>query len=81
MKRLVLAFLLLPSVALAQVDPVTAGAQAMALDMNGMAGRLAGQIAQDRQQYAADQQTIAALRKQVADLTAAQKKPAAPAKK
>lgn len=63
MKRLAIIFLLFPGVALAQqVDPVTAGANAMALDGSASFGRMAAQITQDRQQ-------VAALQKQVADLT------------
>jgi hypothetical protein len=67
MTRIAFALLLLPSVALAQqVDPVTAGAQAMALDGGQMFARMAGQIAQDQRQHSSDETTIAELRKQVA---------------
>ena len=69
MKRLTLAFLLLSAPAMAQqVDPITAGAQAMALDGGQMFARMAAQVAQDQRQHSSDDAAITGLRKQVADL-------------
>jgi len=78
-RGLILAGLLMPAVASAQpVDPVTAGAQAMALDGGQMFARMAGQIAQDRQEIDTLRGQIAALKVKEAPVVAPKPKPPHP---
>ena len=78
-RGLILAGLLMPIGALAQpVDPVTAGAQAMALDGGQMFARMAGQIAQDRQEIDTLRGQIAALKVKEAPVVAPKPKPPHP---
>ena len=78
-RGLIFAGLLLPAVALAQpVDPVTAGAQAMALDGGQMFARMASQISQDRQEIDTLRSQIVALKAKEASALAPKPKPPHP---